>query len=105
MDEPVGLEIGDNAYLLATSDSDDFITMTKVLKERARQRSLGYSADHDDKHELDAFAFLIMRRLNPIRLARSNPAALLESVLVQIAAIAIAAASSTRRRTQLRLPL
>jgi hypothetical protein len=100
-DQPRGFEIGEGAYLLATNDGDDWTTMLAVLRERQHQREIGYTKDHDDDHSLGELVHTITNYLDRLPRTEDNPV-LLQHLLVQVSAVAIAAASSVRRKQQLR---
>jgi hypothetical protein len=69
----------------------------EVSNERLRQLDKGFDAEHDDRHSLPAWAYLLLRRVTDLShpWAEAHPVARQE--LIEIAAIAIAAVESLDR--------
>ena len=69
-----------------------------VLAERVRQDRKGYTAEHDDEHDLIEFLDFIEPRLERARNPLDTAAPLRRKMLVEIAALAIAAIEMLDRR-------
>lgn len=97
-EEPIGGKAGDRAYLIGLDDDADFNTMLEVLRERHFQRNKGYLPASDDLRTTDEMVQIIRDAVGAYYQGTHGDE---ERMFIRIAAVAIAAASSFRRKTAL----
>jgi len=94
------LQLPDASASDPTADAaidDDGRVLSEVVIERHRQRELGYTRDHDDHHTLAELNAFIESRAVAVDHIDDLPVQ--RSLLVEIAAVAVAAVQSIDRRT------